>query len=409
MLTRNILIAGLIASVSACSIQPIDGGYEDSNYENEQQDDSGASSKIAKMKKVSMGDPRIAKELGTFSNKTIKPETRMHYKRAVPSTTGLAYAPVTIADKNISLIKALTKPFKNVNVVTNDSSVDLSLKLKLFADNMQFEQYLEHIAKLSGYDIDYSKSIITITGRITRVINISPISDNKDAIDSMTQMVQGLINLDHKGASVSVIDNNSKLIISGLPSEVREAEATIDGIVLDSMRQVLIGLNIFSKTHGSSEELFVAQSIIRNGKQSVMTSKKRFMVPAVIDGEDNYTEVVMGISFNAKARIGDNNQVVVEINPTVDSIESKSGKTVLNVNEIEDIKQSVQGFKTEVVINSGSSLEIGTGMSAMLHNGIRIPAETDKSAKTLIFNKAASNRSMKEFKVSLSAMMVEAK
>ncbi len=391
MRLSRLLFSCMTIGIIGCSVQSIN---EEVNVE-----------KRSIAEQVSLTEASINADVVLPASTNTKSATRMLYKRKVDDSAAYAQQEIRISGNNISLLRALTEPTSGINVLPKDNYVDLDLKLKLRIDKMPFDKYILYLQNVTGYEIKYVDGILEVRGQSGRIFNIAPLSLTSDGFDEIIKLVSDSIDNTRSGSFVGFTDNNSKLVIAGTPSEVLAVERIITKLLNDSMKQINLNLQVFSRTYGKSENLYQGQALIRNGVSGNLESGGLLWIPASMGSEG--LNVKVGMGFELSPNITRGNEMIVRIKPIIKSISDKNGNEVVQSSEIRAIAENLKMVETEVVIRSGMVVDVAAGMSAMLERDVKIPVNYKGSKRMILFDNKNAATSLNEFKITLAAKLVE--
>jgi len=383
----------VIAGTLGCSVQSLNDETAHTN------DIVGAATQ------VSLADDKINTDVLLPGSLSTKPATRMLYKRKTGPSASYARKKVRISGNEISLLRALTEPLDDINILPMDNYVDLNMKIKLRIEDMTFEKYIVYLQNVTGYEIKYIDGALEVRGQSGRIFNIAPLSLSEDGFEEIIQLVKDSINQSRKGSYVGFSDNNSKLVIAGTPAEVLAVERIMSKLLIDSMKQINLNLQVFSRTYGNSENLYQGQALIRNGVSGSLESGGLLWIPASM-GRDKST-IKVGMGFELSPSITRGNEMIVKIKPIIKSIADKNGNELARSSELMGLADNMKMVETEVVIRSGMVVDVAAGMSAMLQRDFKIPVNYEGSKRMILFDNKSSSTSLNEFKITLAAKLVE--
>jgi len=404
---RHTLLAILIASAtSGCAIQSVDEGSGFGTYDEQAPSDPKAST----IEQASFSNSKVSGDVLLPKNATVKPATRMFYKREIPSNTKFARKSATISSESISLLGMITELYPTINVIPMDDAVDLNKTYKVYANKLPFEEFLSNLENMTGYEIQYSNGSIKAYGNTTRNLNISALSGDKLGLIGLLDAVNSTLETESTNSFAALVDNETKLILSGPPVKVKQAEGIVEEIITDAMKQVLITVQMFNRNYGASEGLSQGRAIARNGRYAGINSNKLFKVPAsYIDDSGKLYDVEMSMDIVVKPLIAKNNNIIIKLKPEFKSISNAAGTVILNPKEVSKINKRYSSLETEVITKSGQSIDVGSAMTAMLSSGVRFNSSEGKEVRNQIFWNKSSNTDLSEFNLTLTATTVESK
>lgn len=359
---------------------------------------------------IQLNDSKVEESITGNGNATVAPATRMVYKRAIAPRAELAMPPVTIGGDDISLLKALTEPFENVSVATNDSFVNLEGSLRIWANKMRFKDYVNHLESITGYTIDFENGVFKVTGNKVVMLDVSGLKNDKGDLDQLIENSKPFLGTNDKGSYIGLINANNNLVISGPPGLVDRASKMIQKAIDTAEHLVNVDLKVYSKVGGGSQELFYSNKVVRNGKSAKFDFGKTFFLPATITSDEGTLEdVTVGMQLMVAPSMTTKNRLLVKVLPKISSVQNSKGNAVLRPSDIQSIVNASKMIETEIVMNSGQTIDIGTGIGAMIQDGIRINSDKRHEAKTLLLSRSGDGQSLSEFKITLGATVVETK
>lgn len=100
------------------------------------------------------------------------------YVREVTPEEAIFNRKVSFSGK-VALIDAIRKQFDDVNIVPGDQNVLLNKEINVFAQGMYLKDYLEYLESVTGYDIEYSRGVVTVRSFVRKEWNVAAFASHR--------------------------------------------------------------------------------------------------------------------------------------------------------------------------------------------------------------------------------------
>jgi len=80
----------------------------------------------------------------------------------------------------VALIDAIRSQLAGVNIVPGDQNVALNQEVSVFAQDMFLKDYLKYLESVTGYDIEYSKGVVTVRSFVRKEWNVAAFASHRN-------------------------------------------------------------------------------------------------------------------------------------------------------------------------------------------------------------------------------------
>jgi type II secretory pathway component GspD/PulD (secretin) len=312
---------------------------------------------------------------------------------------------VSIKQENIPLAEAIVKSKQGVNLIAKDEFVDITKRLNVFVDNMNFDDYLKYISSASGYYLEVDGKNVIASSYKSITLNMASISSFQNAHkkivsgdDLGTEFVSS--NTNDKWGEVlelcsSMLETSVKSVnefqpyckgvrslglisAAGAPEKIDALEDLLTKTDLLAKQMILVDVKWFDISLGKKESLKQTTLAIKNnssGLASFGTSMKIFEEGMGSSGIKT-KDISVGLGFLITPRILGNKLIEIDISPSVSSLKGwRDADVEMSTAELPDLEFS--NFATQVITRSDKPVQVGEFSDAEITT---LLIQNDKSA-----------------------------
>jgi hypothetical protein len=289
---------------------------------------------------------------------------------------------VTINQQNISLIDAINIVMPSINVIAEDSDVELNKQVSVRADSIDFGSYLKQLANISKYHITTDGDKVFISSKLTKSWDLSTFINKESVIttngeglqsaavnNNLDEVVRQLKSMLGDDAFVNYNKDFGLLNVSSAVDKINLADNYLTKLIDNSKKQIFFDVQIVETNIDDNLNAGIDFSIFSKGATSgiggssgVISISSMLKKPIVFD-ELNLDLMLNLLNQYGKTQVINNPSILLQngVKKTLTTGEQSS-----YVKSIESTVQDTSVIVTPVIesLSTGLELEIGGIVSA---------------------------------------------